>query len=136
MIFTINTTTRDTFFGHYYTIRRRRHGHIIDDERVCVRESFAPDRACVSECVRAPSLSHGAAVELLAGAFVCERARRPPHHLPVRVLVCVCTQTTKIERPFYCFANDDNARKDKPAAAVAAATDPSSHKTASVAKTV
>jgi len=51
----------------------------------------------------------------------------------------VRTQTTKIERPFYCFANDDNARKDKPAAAAAAtaaATDPSSHKTASVAKTV
>jgi len=52
----------------------------------------------------------------------------------------LCTQTTKIERPFYCFANDDNARKDKPAAAAAAAavaaTDPSSYKTASVAKTV
>jgi len=86
--------------------------------------------------VRALSLSRGAVVGLLAGAFVCKRARRPLALCVCRVLVCVCTQTTKIERPFYCFANDDNARKDKPAAAAAAATDPSSHKTASVAKTV
>jgi len=33
------------YFGHYYIIRRRRHGHIIDDERVCV---YVSARAPVS----------------------------------------------------------------------------------------